>query len=172
MSHRDKVLEILESTKDVREASEYIYKRAPRELALYVITVGIDRLKAVKRRSVRRELKREVAPQFQKGRVTGSVVFTPKTKQRIVEHAQRLFVDWQIDANITLGNATKEELLAKAQAERSSAHGHIRTAMFYEAIAEPLKSGQRAHEYWSKERAVEVKRKIWKETERGTAALV
>lgn len=171
-SLREKVLSILENTEDVNEAALYIYKQAGRDIALYVLVTGLERIKAVKRRNTRRSFKRDINPRYRKGRVTGSIIFTDKTKQRIVEQSQRLFDEWHIDARITLGNATKEELLEKAAAERSSAHGHIRTALFYEAIAAPLKAGQRAHEYWSRERAVAVKREIWKETEGATAALI
>lgn len=164
MSMRERALALLDQKPSLRDAAESIL-HGPRDLAIYTITIGLEHLKAVVRRERRRSLRREIKPEFRSGRTTGSVVFTERAKKRVVEHAQRLFDDWQIDAHIKLGNATKEELLASARAERSSAKGHIRTAMFYEALAEPLNAGQRLRDYWeSKSDVVKVKNKIWRDT--------
>lgn len=171
MSLKDQLAKILAGQPDNQKAAEQIYAGS-KPLAIYCIGLGVERSRAVERRSTRRELKREIKPRFQRGKVTGSAVFTPATKKRVVELSARVFTEWKIDAHITLGNATREELLAKAANERASSKGHIRNAMFYEAIAEPMQPGQRAMDFWkSKEDVVKIKDRIWRDTEHQTPAL-
>jgi nucleoside diphosphate kinase len=140
---------------------------------LYVIAVGLDHLKARKRAVRRRELRRAVRPKFRAGRVTGSIELTAQSKKRLLQKTQELFGDdgWKIGA-ISLGNFTKEALLSEAANERVSAKGHVRTAEFYEALAEPMQSGQLVRDYWRQESAVEVRDKIWKNSESRKAELV
>lgn len=165
MSMRERALATVDSKPSLRDAAETILM-GPRDLAIYTIIIGLEHLKAVARRERRRSLRREIRPEFRAGRTTGSVVFTDRAKKRIVEHSQKLFDAWQINATISLGNATREELLRMARAERSSAKGHIRTAMFYEALAQPMKPGQRMRDYWeTKSDVVKVKNRIWRDTE-------
>jgi hypothetical protein len=170
MSLKDKATALIGDYDNSRDAAVAIYE-GPRDLALYVLQVGVEKLGALRRRAVRTELRQELQPHYVKGKTTGSIVLSPKSKRKVIEMSERLFTEWQIDATITLGNATREELLSKAQAERASSKGHIRTAMFYEAIAEPLKPGQRVMEYWRQDAALKVKRQIWRETKDARPAL-
>lgn len=97
--------------------------------------------------------------------MSGSIVFTKQSKQRILDESKRIFSDewgWIINGlNISL--TTKEGLLAAAESERRSARGHEYNAKFYIALAEPLRSGQRTFEHWTKEQAVALKNQILKE---------
>jgi len=171
MSHHDEVLGIIKDAEgDLSAAAEVVYKT--RTLAIYAILIGLQTLMRKKRATRRRELRSEVQPQFKPGRVTGSVVLTEPAKKRLLSITQRLFGDdgWMI-GEINLGVMTKEGLLAQAQSERASAHGSLRNAEFYEALAAPLQPGQLVKVYWRPEEASEVRGKIWKDTESRRAAL-
>ncbi len=166
MLMQEKIQQILDSVDgDLDLASENIYE-GPKPVAIYVIQVGLDHLKAKRRAIRRRELKREIQPEFRPGRTTGSVEFTPKFKRRLLENTQKLFGKdgWDI-GDINLGNFTKEGLLLQAASERRSATGMIRNAQFYETLAEPLQPGQLVRDHWTPEDATKLKKKIWKDTE-------
>jgi hypothetical protein len=173
MSNRDYVLKILEEVDgDISEAATVIYK-GPKQIAFYVITLGLEWMKSKQRRERRRELRTEVKPQFTPGPVTGSYVLTKSAKKRILRHTQELFGDngWKI-GDLNLGEFTKEQLLAQASAERASAKGSIRNAQFYEALAQPLQPGQMAKDYWKSETAHKIKSGIWNQTEDSRPDLV
>lgn len=167
MSYRDDVIKILdECDNDTSVAAGAIYE-GPKEIALYVIMLGLETIKSKRRRTRRRELREEIKPQFKAGKTTGSVTFTAKTKERIKRnHSINLFGDdgWQI-GGLNLGDMTKEQLLAQAANEQSSAKGSLRNAQFYTALAEPLAPGQTARTYWKSETARKMKGEIWKSTE-------
>ena len=150
---------------DIFVAAEAIYKGA-KPLAIYVITVGLDKLKARRRATNRREIRREVKPEFKQGKTYGSVVLTPQAKKRLSDSAQRLFGKdgWDI-GDLNIGYFTREDLLAQASKERASAKGHIRNARFYEALAEPMKPGQIVKDYWKPEAASKIKTDIWQKSE-------
>lgn len=156
---------ILAAGGNIPIAAEAIYA-GPKPIALYVISIGIEHLKARQRATNRREIRREVQPEFKAGRTSGSVVLTPQAKKRLTASTQRLFGKdgWDI-GDLNIGNFTKEGLLDLAAKERASAKGNIRNARFYEALAEPLKPGQIARDHWKPEAATEIKTKIMRETE-------
>lgn len=173
MSYRDDVIKTLtDADNNIGNAAAVIYD-GPKKIALYVIQLGLETLKAKKRRQRRRELRAELRPQFTAGRTTGSIVLSKASKERLVKQTKELFGDdgWQI-GDLNLGDFTKEQLLAQAVAERSSAKGSIRNAQFYEALAEPLQPGQTARTYWKSETAHKIKSEIWKDTEGHRPALV
>jgi hypothetical protein len=171
-SYRDEVIKTLAEADSISAAAEAIHS-GPKKIALYVIALGLETLRAKKRRQRRRELRSEIAPQYTKGRTTGSVVLTAASKKRLVKRTKELFGDdgWQI-GDLNLGDFTKEALLSQAAAERASAKGSIRNAQFYEALAEPLQPGQTCRTYWKSETAHKIKSGIWKETEDHRPALV
>lgn len=78
---------------------------------------------------------------------------------------------WDI-GEINIGAFTREDLLAQASKERASAKGHIRSARFYEALAEPMKAGQLVRDYWKPEAAIKVKEEIWQKADPQKADLV
>ena len=172
MSIRDEVLKVIDEADDVASAAVTIYN-GPETISMYVIHIGLETIKAQKRRSRRRELRTEVSPQYVRGRTTGSVVLSKESKKRLLRHTQELFGDegWMI-GELNLGSMTKEGLLSQAASERASAHGSLRNAQFYEALAEPLQPGQMAKDYWKSETAHKIKRGIWKDTEGQRPALV
>jgi len=160
------VHKILDSVdNDIELAAEKIHG-GKKDILLYVISVGLDHIKAKRRANRRRELRREVQPQFRTGKTAGSIELTPKAKERLFNSTKELFGNdgWKI-GDISLGDFTKEDLLLQAAAERKSAKGHILNADFYEALAEPMKDGQRVRQYWKPEDAAKIKGKIWKEGE-------
>jgi hypothetical protein len=83
-----------------------------------------------------------------------------------VDHAKELFGGWMINAHVSLGDATKEDLLTEANNERQSANGHARNVQFYVALAEPMKSGQRVSEYWRDKSVAKIRDRIWNEEQR------
>jgi hypothetical protein len=145
----------------------------PKATAIYVIRVGLEHMKSRHRAGRRRELRREVRPKFQAGKTHGSIELTPQSRKRLFGMTQELFGEdgWKI-GEISLGNMTKESLLDQAGRERQSAHGHVRNAQFYEALAEPLRSGQCVHEYWNPETATKLKKAIWDRSKGKKAELV
>jgi hypothetical protein len=173
VSHRDQALEILENLKgNTSKFALEAYDR-PKNFVLYLLQLAGETLKSKQRRTRRREIRAEIKPQFVRGKVTGSYVLTKQSKERIFRNTQELFGanGWKI-GNLQLGAWTKERLIDEAARERSSAKGHIQNACFYEALAEPLKSGQRVDAYWSQEDGTKLKQSIWKKTESHTPALV
>lgn len=153
---------VAENDSDFKATANAIYRI--KDLAIYAMVIGIENIVARERAEKRRELRAVVQPEFVKpaGKSYGSVVLTERSKQRMVEHAHDLFNDWKINATVTLGNATREELLHQAQAETLSAHGHSRNAAFYQALAEPLKPGQRVIDFWrDTKRVTKLRDKIW-----------
>ncbi len=132
---------------DVEEVISRLVK-GPTGRLIYVLEIGLHHLAARKRAGIRRGLRAVVQPKFKKGKNIGSVVLTESAKRRLVEHSRELFSGWMINANVSLGDATREDLLVQAEMERNSADGHIRNAQFYEALAEPLEAGQTVRDYW------------------------
>lgn len=166
MTHKEAAQAAIEDADgSISEAAIAIYD-GPKPLAMYVISVGLEHIKARHRATNRREIRREVQPQFTQGKTVGSVVLTKQAKKRISDNTQRLFGKdgWDI-GDLNIGSFTRESLLDQAARERSSAKGHIRNARFYEALAEPMKPGQLVKDYWKQEKAISVKNTIWKETE-------
>lgn len=157
---------------DTSLAAEKVYEGS-RQTALYVITVGLEQMKARHRAGRRRELRREVKPRFKSGKTTGSIELTPQCKKRLFVMTNELFGDdgWKI-GEISLGNFTKETLLDQASKERQSASGHVRNAQFYEALAAPLQPGQLVREFWQPETATKLKQEIWDRTRNQKADLI
>lgn len=173
-TYRDQAVEFLtKAGGDVAIAAAKVYNSASRGLILYVITLGLGTLKAKQRRQRRRELKVEVKPQYTAGRTTGSIKFTKATQKRLIQHAQDLFgADGWMIGDLQLGGMTKEQLIAQAESEEASAKGSLRNARFYRALAEPLKSGQKAGSYWKREAGLKLRDEIFHETETKKPALV
>lgn len=151
---------------DIGAAASAIYNGS-KPLALYVISVGLEHLKARRRATRRRELRAVVQPQFVPGKTVGSIVLTPQAKKRIEANTRDLFGKdgWNI-GDINIGSLTKEDLLAQALKERGSAKGHLRNAKFYEALAEPMEPGQIVKDYWKQpSKVTAIKNDVWKTTE-------
>jgi hypothetical protein len=146
---RDETLKIIDEADDLDGASATILS-GPKSLALYCIQLGLEHLTNRRRAVKRRELRAVVQPEFTQVKgITGRVVLTKQAQKRIVANARELFDGWMINAQISLGDATKEDLLMQAVAEENSATGHTNNARLYRALAEPLKEGQRAADYWT-----------------------
>jgi len=157
---------------DLELAAEGIYD-GPKKLAIEVITIGLNTIKARRRAANRRALRHEIQPQYRPGKRAGSFVMTSQSRRRLMEHTQQLFGPngWKI-GDIRLGEFTKEGLIDQAIKERQSAKGHIQNALFYETLAEPLQPGQRVREYWKDDDATKVKNKIWRDAESRKADLI
>ena len=138
MTPNEEVLQLIEGTETLKEAADIILD-GKRKIALYVLQIGLEHIKAAKRRERRRQLRQEVKPQFQAGPVTGSYVLTKSAKKRLLRSTQELFGDdgWMI-GELNLGDFTKEKLIAQAVAEEGQAKGSLLNAQFYRALAEPL----------------------------------
>lgn len=150
---------------DIELAADAVYD-GPKKILLYVLTIGLDRIKAKRRARRRQELRHNVQPQFRPGKTAGSIELTPKAKERLFKNTRELFGNdgWKI-GDISLGDFTKEDLLLQAAVERKSAKGHILNADFYEALAEPLKKGQTVKQFWKTEDANRIKSEIWSKGE-------
>ena len=162
MSFKERVYEILDEVKnDFEKAAGKVYNE-PKDVVLYVLQIGVEHLAARRRATNRRNLRSAVVnPKFvtkHKG-AASYVKLSKKSEINLLKATQTLFDDWKIDAHISLGNATREELLEKASAERASAKGHLRNAEFYERLAEPMQPGQRVRDYWTSPKTVELIRK-------------
>ena len=167
MNLKDEVLTIIESSTGHANAAATIIRRGG-ELLEFVVLIGVDNLAAKNRATKRRSLRVKVKPGFVKAprAAYGRVTMSKRSKARLVAATEQLFTGWSINATITLGGATKEDLLVQAAAERASAKGHIRNAVFYETLAEPLAPGQRVAEYWKDLKTVTLIRdELWRETE-------
>jgi len=171
MTNRENVLRVIDESDNLAEAAITIYK-GPKAIAVYAIQLGLETVKSKRRRVRRRELRAEVRPQFKAGRTTGSVVLTAAAKDRLVRNTRDLFGDdgWMI-GDLNLGNMTKEQLVAQAEQEKSSAKGSLRNAQFYAALAEPLAPGQRARDYWKPADARRIKSGVWRDTEAARPSL-
>jgi hypothetical protein len=158
--HREAILDIA-AKHDLPDATNMIFD-GPKDRAKYAISIGIETITAKERARNRRELRSVVQPRFKQGKTIGSVVLTDNAKKRLVEHAQDLFTGWMINATVSLGNATKEDLLDAINNEQLSARGHLRNVEFYSALAEPLKPGQRVSDYWRNSKTVaKIRDQIW-----------
>ncbi len=77
------VHKILDSVdNNIELATEKVHS-GKKDILLYVISVGLDHIKAKRRANRRRELRREVQPQFRTGKTAGSIELTPKAKERL-----------------------------------------------------------------------------------------
>jgi hypothetical protein len=158
---RDDIQRIIDQNLDLADAAAAILS-GPRHLAIYCIRLGLEQLQNRRRAIRRRELRAVVQPEFTKasGAITGRVVFTKRAQKRIIDNARELFDGWMINATISLGEATKEDLILQAVAEENSATGHIRNAQFYRALAAPLGDGQKAASYWTPKRVRDLRSKM------------
>ena len=166
-TYRDELIYALKETdNEIVAASESIL-RGPPKIALYAIQLGLEAVKTKQRRRRRQELRTAVQPQFKRGITRGSFAFTAPAKKRFFSLTQELFGEdgWMI-GDLNLGDLTKEQLIAQAVSERRSAEGSIRNAQFYEALAEPLKPGQLARDYWKAGAARRVRDKLGKDPEK------
>ena len=165
MSLKDDVLKLIEDSTDIRNAAEKIY-RGSKDRAIYVITVGLEHIKAKGNASTRRQLRRDVISNtLVKGKTYGSVRRSKASMRKAAEAARELFTKYFI-GSLPLGEATKEFLLQQAQNERASSKGYLRNAVWYEALAEPMLPGQMVADYWQSEKACElIREEIWRDTE-------
>ena len=154
--------EILDKVDDNVELAADKIIGGPKKLLRFVLLIGLITIKAKRRATRRRELRRDIQPQYQKGRTTGSIVFTAQSKKKLFEKTNELFGNdgWKI-GQLSLGEFTKESLLETAIMEEQSASGHKKNAEFYRALAEPMKPGQRVSEFWTSAKAAEIKKTIW-----------
>lgn len=167
-SIKDQILEIIEASEDKDDAINNILV-GDRSILRYCVVIAIDHLGARHRAVKRRELRRVIQPQYVPvtgpKAVTGRVAFSKKTVKAIQENKDRLFSEWKINATTSLGEATKEQLLAQIVAEHASAKGHIRASQFYEALVEPMQDGQTVADCWDSKDVQKLKDRIWDKTE-------
>lgn len=158
---------------DIDLAAEEIYSGS-KPLAIYLIILGLNKLRSRQRQQRRTELRREIRPQYVRGSATGSIQFSRKTKIRLFKQAEELLGEngWNLGEVGFLVNLTKEALLDQAWRERQSAKGHLRNAQWYEALAEPLQPGQIVRDYWNAEAAIKLKQDIWADAEGKSADLI
>jgi hypothetical protein len=170
MSIRDEVEKILEATSyDVPKAARRVYRPGNESMILYVLELGLNTFTRKQRAETRRRLHNTVInpkPVFVRGSVTGSIKPSPRQQARIDREARNLFTTYPIDANLMLGDATREQLIAAAQGERASTKGHLRKATWYEAMANQMKPGQIVKARWTGPEAAQLLRdEIWRTTE-------
>jgi hypothetical protein len=147
---KNAVIELIEDHGRI-DAAEVILQN--RELALYVIDVGVNKILALERRLVRREMKNKILPHEDiKYTERGAINFSAQTMKRVNSHHKEFMRRWYI-GGLSLGNLTKEELLAEAAKEKKAGHGHFMNASIYEILAKPLQPGQRMRDYWTEEDA-------------------
>jgi hypothetical protein len=164
-SMKDDVLQVIADSIDIRNAAEKIY-RGSKDRAIYVITVGLEHIHAKANAAVRRTLRhRVISKTLVKGKTYGSVRRSKSSLRKAAEATRELFTKYMI-GSLPLGEATKEFLLQQAQNERASSKGHLRVAYWYEALAEPMATGQIVADYWKSEKACElIREEIWLDTE-------
>lgn len=160
MSILDEVHRVLDDNADIADAVTAIYS-GPKRLAMYVIATGLDAIKAKRRRTNRRAIKREIGigpRDFKRGVVTGSIVLTEAAKKRVRQHTERLFGPdgWMI-GDLNIGDFTRDMLLSQAERERASAKGSLVNANIYVALAEPMKGNQTVRDVWKPERFMAIK---------------
>lgn len=163
MSIREEAIEIINRNENTADAAEEILNGS-RSVILYVLAIGIEAIKSKMRRHTRQSLKREIVPEYVAGRTFGSIKLSQKTIKRMEKVGDRLWLDWKVGL-WSLGEMTKEQLLAQVESEKKSAHGSLQNAEFYRALAEPLRAGQSVKDFWSPVDAGALKEKIYKKTE-------
>jgi hypothetical protein len=171
MSYRDDALKIINAFDVAANAAEEILRLGNRRLTLYLVTIAVEWLKSKERREKRRNIKAEIRPQFVPGKTTGSVRLSKGTVKRLAEAGKR-WLDEYIIGTLSLGDWSKEELLAQAANERKSAHGSLRNYKFYTALADPMKDGQLVRDYWQSDAMQSLYQRVLKETETRTPELV
>lgn len=163
MTMKEAVYKLLDKVDgDLDLATAMVYE-GPKKMALYVLWIGLNTIKAQRRSITRRDIKKAIKPELKPGKKIGTVIFTEKTKEKIFASTRDLFGDngWKI-GNISLGNYTKEDLLAQAVTEERSARGMMFNADFYRALAEPMETGQLVRDYWKPEDLSKIKDDIAK----------
>jgi hypothetical protein len=158
MSLRDDALAFIKKYDKPIDAAKALFS-APRALAVYVMTVGVERLRATDRRLKRRDLKAEIQPKYVPGRVTGSIVFSPGTKRKIESLEKRMATEWQI-GKFLLFDMTREQVVAHIEQLKAAAKGTLFDVKFYSAIVEPMKPGQVVSEAWTPAAAAKLKSRI------------
>lgn len=162
MTIREEVIEIINNSATTADAAENLLNSS-RSLALYALGIGVEAIKSKERRSVRRVLKQEIQPQYVKGPVTGSVRLSKQSVRRMSELGDRLWLDWKIGV-YSLGDMSREQLLAQVESEKKSAHGSLQNVRFYKALADPMRDGQLVKEHWSPETVKALKKRVYEET--------
>ena len=71
---------------------------------------------------------------------------------------------WRV-GRLSIGDMTREQLLAEAAAEERKSNGHLKDAKLYKAIAKPMHPGQLVRDYWESPEAIHMLRdEIWKQS--------
>lgn len=166
-SYKERVWKLIGESRDYVAIAAKIYG-GEKALALYVMQVGVETLAAKRRRSDRQELRSTVVKDDFVKR-PGGPAYSVKPSRRSMDRLGKVVADffhrWKIGA-LDLGDATREDLLAEANKERASSKGHLRNAVFYEKLAEPMEPGQRTRDYWKSAEAVKLIRdELWRDTE-------
>lgn len=159
MSVYDAIYKILDQVDDDPELAADKIFGGPKKSVIEVLRVGMSTIASKRRRINRRQIKREIEPKY--NRSTKGTEFTPTTKKKLAQLGNRLFgpAGWKI-GRLLLVNFTKEQLLDEAASERSAAQGHEANADFYEALAEPLKTGQKVSDVWEAGDILALRQKI------------
>ena len=144
---------------DAELAAEEAYN-ASKKVVVEVLRIGMATIAGKRRRLNRRQFKRDIVPKYQRT-AKGGQEFTASTKKKLASLAQKLFgpEGWKI-GRIFLIDFTKEQLLAQVDSERLAAQGHEDNADFYEALAEPMKSGQKVRGVWKADEILALRQRI------------
>lgn len=136
MNEANKILELVDQYESTDELAKALYRES-RQLAIYAIGIGIERIKFEARKHKRRAIKREIEPQFVKSSTAPHIKFSNKCRQRIYSNTTDLFDEWKIGAR-SIGDFTGDELLMQAAHDEASGKGHITNARFHRALAAPI----------------------------------
>jgi hypothetical protein len=148
---------------NLERAARDIYN-GDEDAALFVIKVGLERIAGMYRRKNRKKLTETVVnPTFPTGKYGKVPPPSKKARAILLRATESLLHSWKINANIYLGDATKEDLVMAANSERKSAIGKERRAMFYERLAAPMQEGETVTHYWKNDRAVQlIREEVWR----------
>jgi hypothetical protein len=143
--------------------------KAYSNLVVYLIHNGLVRIATKMRKSTRNQIKKDlIDPEFiqhgedkPKPKLKIKVEASERTKQRLLSG---IFLEWKIGST-QLGDATKEELVSAAYAERKSANGHIINAMWYEHLAQPMHDGERVAHHWKEKAAMLLRTDLLRQAE-------
>jgi hypothetical protein len=143
-------LALSDSNGDVVAAAKLIYPNE--KLALYLIQIGLTKLKAQRRATNRRAAAgREPVEVSRPGRVTGSYTFSKKNAKKWNESVAVYSDNGFMIGDKNIGVFKQADLIEQANKERSSAGGHMKMAIFYETLAAGMKRDKTVKDTYTEE---------------------
>ncbi len=135
-------------------------------LQSYVMQIGVESIASKRRAFDRRELRHEVInPDFVNKVRRKRPPMSRKEADKLATATLNVFQKWRI-GEIALGDATKQKLLAEANAERHAGNGHMLNAEFYEILAEPMNDSETVAQHWKSAKTVDLIREdLWKDAQ-------